>query len=185
METLIIGGGVIGLAIARELKKRGAGHVRVLEKGRVGREASWAAAGILAPQVEADEDGEFFRLCYESNKMYRVFADELRDETGIDVELDGRGVVYLGFDETDEREFNHRLKWQSAAGLKVKKLDRTQLKTLEADASDRAISGILFPDDGQVENRKLVEALAASAKSRGVEIEEGIEVSSVVSGASG
>src|SRR6476646_2057050 len=149
METLIIGGGVIGLAIARELKKRGAGRVRVLEKGRVGREASWAAAGILAPQVEADEDGEFFRLCYASNKMYRAFADELRNETGIDVELDRRGVVYLGFEETDLREFEHRFGWQSAAGLKVEKLDPAQLRTLEPDASNRAMSGLLFPDDGQ------------------------------------
>ena len=180
METLIIGGGVIGLAIARELKKRGAARVRVLEKGRVGREASWAAAGILAPQVEADEDGEFFRLCYESNIMYQSFAGELRDETGIDVELDRRGIVYLGFDETDEREFEHRLRWQSAAGLKVERLDRGQLKILEPDVSDHVISGLLFPEDGQVENRRLVEALAASAKSLGVEIEEGVEVPGVI-----
>src|SRR6478672_1217691 len=131
METLIIGGGVIGLAIARELKKRGAGHVRVLEKGRVGREASWAAAGILAPQVEADEDGEFFRLCYKSNRSYRQFTDELQDETGIDVELDQSGVLYAGFDEADLTEFEHRYKWQRSAGLNVELLDRRQIKELE------------------------------------------------------
>ena len=176
METLIIGGGVIGLAIARELKRRRVGRVCVVEKGRVGREASWAAAGILAPQVEADEDGEFFRLCYESNKMYPNFADELKDETGIDIELDRRGVVYAGFDESDEREFEHRFRWQSAAELKIERLDRYELRSLEPDISDAAESGLLFPDDGQVENRRLVDALAASCRTLGVEIDEDINV---------
>ena len=179
METVIIGGGVIGLSIARELKRRGVERVCVLERGALGREASWAAAGILAPQVEADEDGEFFRLCYESNRMYPAFAAELKDETGLDIELDRRGIVYVGFDDEDEREFENRLAWQSAAGLNVERLDRSQLKTLEPGVSDKARCGLLFPDDGQVENRKLVDALAASARSLGVRVVEGVEVTGV------
>jgi glycine oxidase len=181
METLIIGGGVIGLSIARELKKRGVEKVTVLERGRVGREASWAAAGILAPQVEADADDDFFRLCFESNRMYPALAAELLDETGIDIELSRHGTLYLAFDVEDEKEFDHRFAWQTAAGLNVERLDRSEVKALEPDASDSVIGGLYFPDNGQVENRKLVDALAASAKRLGVDIREGVEVKSVLS----
>src|SRR5689334_20617825 len=128
METVIIGGGVIGLSIARELKKRGLERVCVLERGQLGRQASWAAAGILAPQVEADEDGEFFRLCFESNRMYRAFADEILDETGVDIELDQSGTLYVGFDASDEAEFDRRFTWQTGAGLKVERLDSSAVK---------------------------------------------------------
>jgi glycine oxidase len=179
MGTVIIGGGVIGLSIARELKKRGVGRIRVLDRGRVGREASWAAAGILAPQVEADDDGEFFRLCYESNRMYRAFADELLHETGVDVELDQSGTLYVGFAERDEGEFVRRYEWQRAAGLKIEKLAQAEIRSLEPDVSDSAACGLYFPDEGQVENRKLVEALAAFARNNGIEISEGVEATGV------
>ena len=182
METLIIGGGVIGLSIARELKKRGADKVTVLERGRVGREASWAAAGILAPQVEADTADKFFRLCFESNRLYPALAGELLDETGIDVELNKNGTLYLAFDDADEKELDHRFQWQTAAGLGLERLDRLQVKALEPDMSDNVTGGLYFPDDGQVENRKLVDALAASAKLLGVDIREGLEVKSILSG---
>jgi glycine oxidase len=181
MEILIIGGGVIGLSIARELKRRSVDKVTVLERGRVGREASWAAAGILAPQVEADADDDFFRLCFESNRMYPALAAELQDETGIDIELSRHGTLYLAFDAQDEKEFDHRFAWQTAAGLNVERLDRSEVKALEPDVSDTVIGGLYFPDDGQVENRKLVEALAASAKQLGVNIREGVDVKSVLS----
>ena len=180
MDTLIIGGGVIGLSIARELKLRSEGRVRVLEKALMGRESSWAAAGILAPQVEAEDDGEFFRLCYESNKMYPRFADELLRETGIDVEFNTLGTLYVGFDEHDAEEFDRRYRWQSASGLKVEQLDRIGISTLERNVSDRAEFGLFFPDDGQVENRKLVGALMASARSLGVELEEGVSVNAII-----
>jgi glycine oxidase len=182
-DVIVIGGGVIGLSISRELKLRGVGRVRLLEKGRVGREASWAAAGILAPQVEADEDGDFFRLCYASNNIYPDYAAGLLAETGIDVELDQRGTLYAGFDECDAEEFEQRHRWQSDAGLSVEKLGRAGINVLEPNVSDRAECGLFFPDDGQVENRKLVEALTASVRSLGVEIEEGVEVNEIITGA--
>src|SRR5438128_1710286 len=96
-KTLIIGGGVIGLAIARELHRRGARDITILEKGRCGEEASWAAAGMLSPQVEAEGPGAFFDLCCRSRDMYPLFAEELLSETGIDIELDRTGTLVVCF----------------------------------------------------------------------------------------
>src|SRR5215467_2724374 len=87
-EVVIVGGGVIGLAIARALARRGVRDVSVIERDDFGREASWAAGGILAPQVEADAADDFFRLAHASRDLYPDFADQLRSESGTDIELD-------------------------------------------------------------------------------------------------
>lgn len=178
-DVLIIGAGVIGLSIARELRKRGAGSITVIDRGSAGREASWAAAGILSPQVEAGRDGEFFRLCYESNRSYPAFAAELLEETGIDVELDRSGVLYVGFNESDDAEFESRSAWQSAAGLNVARLDAREVREIEPFVSDKCTCGLLFPDDSQVENRKVVEALTIFARSNEIDILQGVEAHKV------
>ena len=88
-EVLIVGGGIVGLSIARELRKRSVEKVTILERNSAcGTESSNAAAGMLAPQAEADEADNFFHLCDESNRLYPQYAAELYDETGIDIELD-------------------------------------------------------------------------------------------------
>jgi glycine oxidase len=171
-DILIIGAGVIGLSIARELRKRGFSNIRILERGLIGYEASWAAAGILAPQVEADAYDDFFELCYESNRMYDRFAAELFDETGVDIELDSSGVLYIAFDDRDSREFDARFAWQKAAGLKVERLPAVETLEIEPFVSPRVRESLLFPDDRQVENRKLVEALSQFARLNSVEIGE-------------
>src|SRR5262245_35494739 len=94
-EVVIIGGGVIGLAIARVLARRNVRDVCLLERGGLGSEASAAAGGMLLPQVEADGHDDFFALACRSRDLYPSLAVELRDETGIDIELDTTGTLYL------------------------------------------------------------------------------------------
>src|SRR6266404_1479168 len=110
-DVVIIGGGIIGLSIARSLALRGVRDVTVIEKNEFAREASWAAGGILAPQIEADASNEFFRLACSSRDMYRDFAKALRDESGIDVELDLTGTLCVAFTEADENELLWRYDW--------------------------------------------------------------------------
>ena len=85
-EVAIIGGGVIGLAVARALALRGVRDVLILERHSLGAESSSAAAGMLAPQAEANRAHEFFYLTCQSRDMYPAFAAALLDETGIDIE---------------------------------------------------------------------------------------------------
>ena len=68
-DILIIGGGVIGLSIARELHKRDVRRITLVEKGVCGAESSWAAGGMLGPQAEANEGGAFFDICSASRDL--------------------------------------------------------------------------------------------------------------------
>lgn len=179
-DFLIIGGGVIGLSIARELRRRCPGRITILERGHVGMEASWAAAGMLAPQAEADRADEFFQLCSESNAMYPQFAAELLDETGIDIELDRTGTLYLAFNESDSDELLKRYEWQTAAGLAVERISADETRKQEPLVSREVRDSLLFPNDGQVENRKLVNALAAYCRSNHIRIVEGTSVDTIV-----
>ncbi|MDM7923952.1 MAG: glycine oxidase ThiO [Pyrinomonadaceae bacterium] len=179
-RILIIGGGVIGLSIARELRLRGGHDVRVIESGTVGREASWAAAGMLAPNAEADEIDSFYRLCSESNSLFPSFAEELCDETGIDIGLDRTGTLELAFDDKRERALRAKRQQQSAASIEVGVLSPAEIGAIEPAVSANVRMGLEYPNDGQVENRKLVDALVRSARRTGVEIIENRSASDVL-----
>lgn len=179
-DILIIGGGVIGLTIARELHKRGASRIAVVDKGRCGEEASWAAAGMLGPQAEANDAGPFFDLCVESRDLYPTFAAELRDETSIDVELDRTGTLHLAFSDDDAAHLRSRFEWQTAASLPVERLSARDLRSLEPTISEHVLEALLFPNDWQVENRKLLGALRRYAENNGIEILENTKVEGLV-----
>ncbi len=179
-EILIIGGGVVGLSIARELRKRSAGRITILERGAIGREASYAAAGMLAPQAETDETDDFFHLCNESNKLYPGFAEELLAETGVSIELDRRGTLYLALTDDDVRQIRHRLAWQRRAGLNVEHLSANEARKLEPFISPDVREALFFPNDWQVENRKLLAALRKYAEINDIQIIENTEVKSLL-----
>jgi glycine oxidase len=177
-EALVLGGGVEGLAVARELARRGV-RVTLVERGRTGREASWAAAGMLAPQIEAERGDAFFEFACESRDAYPAFADALVEETGIDIELDCTGTLYLAFTEEDERDCARRHEWQRRAGLIIERLTAGETRSLEPNVSPRVRSSLRFPRAWQVENRRLCEALALAARRAGVEILEETEARAI------
>lgn len=179
-EVLIIGAGVIGLSIARALHKRGFGSITVLDRSQPGREASFAAAGMLAPQAEADRADDFFRLCQDSNRMYPDFAGELLEETGIDIEFDDEGTLYLAFTEHDLVELNRRWEWQRSAGLSVEKLSAEETRRLEPFVSADALGSLFFPEDRQVENRLLVRSLLTYAARNCINVTGGSEAEELV-----
>ncbi|HEX2187630.1 MAG TPA: FAD-dependent oxidoreductase, partial [Longimicrobiaceae bacterium] len=165
-EVLVVGGGVIGCAVARHLALHGA-RVRVLERGEPGAEASWAAAGLLAPQVEADGPGPFLDLLLRGRAAFPELAAALREETGIDVAYVDAGTLALALDEADEPAMERRLAWQAAAGLAVERLTAEEARALEPGVSEAVRWALRFPGDHQADNRALARALRLAAERAG------------------
>lgn len=179
-DVIIVGGGVIGLSAARELHRAGLRRIKVIERSACGKEASWAAAGMLGPQAEADAGGRFFELCSVSRDLYPSFAGELGDETGIDVELDRSGTLYASFCDADSQILAERAAWQRLAGLDVEHLSSTETRKAEPFVSPDVCGSLYFPGDWQVENRKLLAALIAYSEANGIDIIERTHVNRVV-----
>jgi glycine oxidase len=177
--VVVIGGGVIGLTIARALAHHGVDDICLIERASVGHEASFAAAGMLAPQAEANSQDDFFRLASRSRDLYAEFAASLHEETGIDVELDTTGTLYLALTYNDLVDIEKRYEWQTAAGLAVEKLTQAETQQLEPCISSSVLAALRFPLDVQVENRRLLSALTNSVAKLGVSMLTGTSVESL------
>jgi glycine oxidase len=145
MEVAVIGGGVIGLLSALRLAQHGH-EVRVVERGEPGREASWAAAGILGAQGEAERRGPFLDFCLRSLELYPALAAELGD-----IGFSRCGALRLAFTEAEAEQLRAQQAWQSAAGLRAELLSHPGARL-----------ALWQPDDGVVDNRKLTRALRSA-----------------------
>jgi glycine oxidase len=175
-DVIIVGGGVIGLTIALALARHGVREVTLIERGQPGAEASWAAGGILAPQVEADRHGDFFQLACASRDLFPELAASLKEETGVDVELDTTGTLYLGFTSKHEAELRNRYEWQRGQDLNVEWLTGAGALRLEPGISDEVRCALRFPRDFQIDNRRLVSALVRANEELGVQLMTGSSV---------
>jgi glycine oxidase len=165
-DVAIIGGGIMGSAVALRLAQRGIG-VTVIERGIPGAEASSAAAGILGPQMEAEGPGPLLDLGLKSRALYPALAAELRDLTGIDVGYDRSGVLAVALDEAGERELGARRTWQLARGLRVESLSGEAARTREPALGPAVRAALAFPDDAQVVARELARAFSQAAAGAG------------------
>lgn len=172
MKAVVIGGGIMGTAIAHELAHHQVA-VTVLERSVPGAEASTAAAGMLAPQLEASAPGPMLELCLRSRTLYPSWVEQLRLETGVDAAYLRSGALQLAFSEAEAHELDATVAWQQAFGLRGSLLSPHELRALEPGAASAAVAAAHFPDDHQVDPRRLMESLALAAKRRGVQFRSG------------
>ena len=109
-DVVVAGGGIIGSACARSAARRGL-HVVLCEPGPLPGAASPAAAGMLAAQIECDDDA-MLALAVRARDLYGPLATELRAATGIDIGLWRTGILSVAFDEAR----GNRVANQSAFG---------------------------------------------------------------------
>lgn len=167
-DVIIVGAGIIGLSLARSLHKQGLG-VLVVERGEPGREASYAAAGMLAPagpEIPAALSG----LAEASANLYPEFVRELEGESGIKIDFSEQGTILL----STGGEF------PSSA----KALSYGQLATLERELSAEQLNkenvSAAFVAEKAVDPRSLTIAAIKAAQHREVDIASGSEVKSLL-----
>jgi glycine oxidase len=163
-DVIIIGGGIIGISLAIELRKSGA-TVLIVERGEPGREASHAAGGMLV-DCPAETAPALQELATASARMYPEFARELEIESGINVDLrDDGAIVFPG----PERVYE----FASEASLPA------PLAKLEPALADQGERPAFFLRERWVEPRALTSAALATAKRRGVDVSSGEDVTAL------
>ena len=145
-DVLVVGAGVVGCAIAYRLARRGLSVV-VLERSVPGSEASSAAAGMLAAQMESHEANSSLSLAIASRDRFPQWAEDLQADTGIDVEYRRCGILNVAFTEEQARIAREHAAMQSARGLSAEPVSTNDLRQLEPAISDQAISAIHFEQD--------------------------------------
>lgn len=178
-DVAVIGGGLIGLCCARWLSKEGL-RVVLLERHRVGREASSAAAGMLAPHFEAPMNPQLFLLGLQSLRLFPDLSEGLFEETGIDVGYDRHGTLALYFDSEEFAQSKSKHRWQVDMGAQLQWLTREEVLRQESTISDELVGALYIPNDHQVDNCELVRALLEALIQSGVHIYEDHPVTEVL-----
>lgn len=166
MDVVVVGAGVIGCAVARELARRGA-SVRLFEARTVGAGATQASAGILAPYIEAHERGPLFDLGIRSLDLYDEFVREVSEESGLPIEYRRCGTVEVATDA----QTSARLQGSAIADRNLQWLDNADARALEPALAASIEGALLVPAHGYVSVPSLMDALAWAALRRGVQIE--------------
>ncbi len=175
----IIGAGVVGLGIGWRLAGRAT--VTVFDRGKAGSGASHAAAGMLAACCEAEPGEEaLIALGRESQARWPAFAEELLRTSGIDVELRREGILHLALTADDQAEIAQRLEFQRQLDLPLEWLSAAATRAREPHLAGKIAGALFSPEDHQVDNRKLVQALRVAAEAAGATICEHRPVKEIV-----
>ncbi len=178
-QTIIIGGGIIGLSIAWELSRRGQSVV-VLERDHVGLHASRAAAGMLAAVAELGfEEFDLYAFCAESVRRWPVFARELEQDSGLKVDYRAHGTIVAARDRDAALGMRRAYEFQREHDFDVAWLTRDEALDIEPFLSPNIAAAMFAKEDHAVDNRAVLRALAAAIRARGGTVRENAPVREV------
>jgi len=179
MKVIVIGGGIIGCLTACFLKQRGA-DVVLLERGRVGQEASWAGAGILSPIHPWLYPDSFSHMVNASLTLYPDLTQKLHSETGVDTQWQRSGLMIPMFADDHIHHQNAATIWSKKFDWSLQILDAHASLEQESTLNPQQLQGaMLWPDVAQIRNPRLLQAVRAWMQKLNIEIHEGCEVSAL------
>ena len=166
-DVVVVGGGVIGTAIAWRAAAAGLGVVLVDPQRDDG--ASLVAAGMLAPVSESIFGEEaLLRLNLLAVGRFPTFAAELEDQTGHQIGLRRAGTLAVAYDPGDHAALLRLTEFRRSVGLDAAELDSRAIRKLEPFLAPEVRGGALFAGDWSVDNRRYLAALRRAAQAAGV-----------------
>ena len=167
-STIIIGGGIIGRAIALSLQQKGE-QVTVISRNPV-EAAGFAAGGMIAPQAEAIAPSPLLDLALRSRNLYPDWIQQLETQTGLDTGYNPCGILAPVYEKTEP---------VSPHVQPATWLEKSDLEFYQGGLGSDVVGAWWYPEDGQVDNRALMKTLFVAAKDAGVEFREGVTVKSI------
>ena len=167
MKITIVGGGIIGCAVAHELASRGA-SVRIIDMRGTGRGATQASAGILAPYIEGHIDA-LLRLGVSSLALYDGFIARVGEDAQQAIEYERCGTLHVARNEAAAMELAIAARRFAHEGVAHQLMPGHEALRLEPRLSPRLLSALLLPMHGYVRAAELTAALASASQRRGAE----------------
>jgi glycine oxidase len=168
-DVLVIGGGVIGLAVGWRAAQQGF-HV-VIADPKPGQGATYAAAGMLTPIAEAAyAEREIFALGQNSLRRYPGFVADLQRSTGRAAGFRQSGTLQVAYDSDDLAELAETRQLQESFGVHVQQLSGRECRDAEPMLDPSVRGGLLATEDGSVDPRLLATALQAAAEGAGARL---------------
>lgn len=170
-DVAIVGGGIIGCAIAYQLVRNGLSVV-VVERGSIGREASGAAAGIISPPSSLDTPRVKAELTADSILAYPTFIQRIEEATGSRTGFHLRGELTVALTDEEAAELKLLADWQEGLGFHVDWLDGRSARELEPVLPESVLGGVLVREAASVFTYDLTRVIAQAAVSAGARMVE-------------
>jgi glycine oxidase len=166
-DAIVVGAGIIGCAVGRELARRGA-RTAIIESRKAGGGATQASAGVLAPYIEAPGGGPLHELTVRSLGLYDRFISELENDIRSRIEYRRCGTLEVAADAAAAARLQSLARWAGSAGVEARWLTGKEASRLEP-ALGASEGALLVPAHGYVGAAQLTAALLESAARRGAE----------------
>ena len=171
-DIVVVGAGIVGCAVAYELARRGA-SVHIVDDRPAGMGATQASAGVLAPYIEAREDGPLLELTVASLNLYDAFVANVGAASGASISYQRSGTIDVALGDDAMLRLKSSADALRTKGIAADILDGREVRNEEPHLSADATGGLLIATHGFVMAAELTRALAAAAKKSRAEIVAG------------
>lgn len=171
-DIVIVGGGAIGCSAAYYLRSEGL-QVTLVDKGPVGREASWASAGIIGPATHPQGDPWFRQATLLSRQLFDRLDLALFEETGRRMGYGGRGSMTLAMSSAEAAEAAADAERETAAGVSLEVLTGSEARRREPALPESLEAVILHPEGRFLDARNYTATVARAAQLKGVTMRPG------------